>query len=180
MLITYPIAHHWLTGFVFIVEKNADISNFEFYSHECTLCVTSVCWEICGLNGLYLMRGTKINWHLINPCRKFGHGLAINSWHPAARENVKVYEIECCNLMEYSCNHCGALKFSSASVLSNHQRNIAYFSSQRNLEHTCKWVKNTNPQAFEPAQGLQQENLQQSTFSFPSLVMVGLMLPLSF
>ncbi len=56
--------------------------------------------------------------------------------------------------MEYSCDHCGALKFSSTSALSNHQRNIACFSSQRNLEHTCKRVKNTNPQAFELAQGL--------------------------
>ncbi len=67
---------------------------------------------------------------------------------------MKVYEIECCNSMEYSCNHCGTLKFSSASALSNHQRSIAYFSSQRNLEHTCKRVKSTNPQAFEPTQGL--------------------------
>jgi acyl CoA:acetate/3-ketoacid CoA transferase alpha subunit len=81
--------------------------------------------------------------------------------------------------MEYNCNHCGALKFNSVSALSNHQHKIIYFSSQRNLEHTCKRVKSTNLQAFEPTQGLQQENLQQSTFSFPSLVMVGLMLLLS-
>ncbi len=67
---------------------------------------------------------------------------------------MKVYEIECCSSMEYSNNCCGALKFSSASVLSNHQRSIACFSSQRNLEHTCKQVKSTNPQAFEPVQGV--------------------------
>ncbi len=58
---------------------------------------------------------------------------------------MKVYEIECCNSIEYNYNHCGALKFSSTSVFSNHQRNIVCFSSQRNLEHTCKWVNNTNP-----------------------------------
>ncbi len=57
--------------------------------------------------------------------------------------------------MEYSCNHCGALKFSTTSAFSNHQRSIACFASQKNLEHTCKQVKNTNPQAFERAQGLQ-------------------------
>ncbi len=67
---------------------------------------------------------------------------------------MKVYEIECCNSMEYSCNRCGALKFSSASALSNYQRCIACFSSQRNLEHTCKRVKSTNLQVFEPTQGL--------------------------
>jgi hypothetical protein len=67
---------------------------------------------------------------------------------------VKVYEIKCFSSMEYNCNRCGALKFSSASALSNHQRSIACFSSQRNLEHTCKRVKSTNLQAFEPAQGL--------------------------
>jgi hypothetical protein len=106
VLITYPITHHWLMGSIFIVEKDADISNFEFYSHECT-CVTSVCWEICGLSGVCLMKGAKIKWHLINLCRKFGHGSAINSWHLVATENVKVYEIECCSSMEYSCNHCG-------------------------------------------------------------------------
>jgi hypothetical protein len=154
VFITYPIAHHWLTSSIFIVKKDADISNFEFYSHECTLCVASVCWEICGLSGLCLMRVVEIKWHLINPCRKFGNGLAINSWHLATRENVKVHEIKCCTSMEYSCNLCGALKFSSTSGLSNHQRSIVYFSSQRNLENTCKWVKNTNPQAFEPTQGL--------------------------
>ncbi len=154
MFIIYPIAHHWVTSSFFIVKKDANISNFEFYSHECTLCVASVCWEICGLSGLCLMRVVEIKWHLINPCRKFGNGLAINSWHLATRENVKVHEIKCCTSMEYSCNHCGALKFSSTSGLSNHQRSIVYFSSQRNLENTCKWVKNTNPQAFEPTQGL--------------------------
>jgi hypothetical protein len=75
--------------------------------------------------------------------------------------------------MEYSCNRCGALKFSSASALSNHQRSIACFSSQRNLEHTCKRVKSTNPQAFESAQGLQQENLQQEDqFDFDNLVSI--------
>jgi hypothetical protein len=153
MFITYPIAHHWLMGSIFIIDKDADISNFEFYFHECTLCVTNVCWEICGLSGLCLMRGVEM--YLINPCRKFGHGSAINSWHPAIRENVKVYEIECCSSMECSCNRCGALQFSSASALLNHQRNIVCFSSQRNLEHTCKQVKSTNLQTFEPTQGLQ-------------------------
>ncbi len=150
-----------INGFYLHSRKNADISNFEFYSHECTLCVASVCWEICVLGGLCLTTGDEIKWHLINLCKKFGHGLAINSWHLATRENVKVYEIKCWSSMEYICNHCGALKFSSASALSNHQRSIVCFSSQRNLEHTCKQVKSTNPQAFEPAQGLQQENLQQ-------------------
>jgi hypothetical protein len=137
VFITYLIAHHWLTSSVFIVEKDADISNFEFYSHECTLCQTSVCWEICGLSDLCLMRGAEMKWHLINLCKKFGHGSTINSWHLVARKNVKVYEIECCSSMEYSCNRCGALKFSSASAFSNHQHSIVCFSSQRNLEHTC-------------------------------------------
>jgi len=154
VLNTYLIAHHWFIVYVFIVEKDADISNFEFYSHACTLCVTSVCWEICGLSGLCLMKGAEIKWHLINPCRKFGHRSAINSWHPTVRENVKVHEIKCCSSMEYNCNRCGALKFSSASALSNHQHNIACFSFQRNLEHTCKRIKSTNPRAFEPTQGL--------------------------
>ncbi len=146
MLIIHPITHHWLTCSFFIVEKDADISKFQFYSHECTLCVANVCWEICGLNGLCLTKWVEIKWHLINPCKKFGH--------PIARENVKVYEIKCCSSMEYSCNRCEALKFSSTSVFSNYPHNIACYSSQRNLEHTCKQVKNTNPQAFEPAQGL--------------------------
>ncbi len=75
--------------------------------------------------------------------------------------------------MEYRCNRCGALKFNSASALSNHQRNIVFFSSQRNMKHTCKWVNNTNPQAFELAQGLQQENLQQEDqFDFDNLVSI--------
>jgi len=154
VFITYPITHHWLTRLCFHCRKNADISNFEFFSHECTLCVASVCWEICGLSGLCLMKGVEIKWHLINLCRKFEHGSDINFWHLAAKKNVNVYEIECCSSKEYSCNHCGALKFSSTNALSNHQRSIACSSSQRNLEHTCKWINNTNPQAFEPTLGL--------------------------
>jgi len=75
--------------------------------------------------------------------------------------------------MEYSCNHCGALKFSCASVLSYHPHNIACFLSQRNLEHTCCQVKSTSPHAFELAQGLQQENLQQEDpFDFDNLVSI--------
>jgi hypothetical protein len=60
VFITYLIAHHWLMSYFFIVENDADISNFEFYYHECTLCVANVYWEICGLNGLFLMKGAKI------------------------------------------------------------------------------------------------------------------------
>jgi hypothetical protein len=41
-----------------------------------------------------------------------------------------------------------------SDVLSNHQRSIICFSSKRSLEHTCKHVNNTNPQAFEPALSL--------------------------
>jgi len=103
---------------------------------------------------------------------KFGHGLTIHSWHPITRENVKVYEIECCSSMEYNCNHCGALKFSRTSVLSNHPLSIFFFIP-RNLEHTCCWVKSTSPQALELAQGLQQKNLQQEDpFDFDSLVSI--------
>jgi hypothetical protein len=41
------------------------------------------------------------------------------------------------------------------------------------LEHTSKRVKSTNPQAFEPTQGLQQENLQQEDqIDFDNLVSI--------
>jgi hypothetical protein len=174
VFITYPITHHWLTGFCLHCRKNANISNFEFFFHECTLCVANVCWEICGLSGLCLMKGAEIKWHLINLCRKFGHGSDINSWHLAAKKNVKVYEIECCSSMEYNCNHCGALKFNSTNVLSNHQRSIVCFSSQRNLEHTCKRVNNTNLQAFELALGTSknQPKCNQSIYDYMRLIVI--------
>ncbi len=84
MLITYPITHHRLTGSIFIVEKDGDISNFEFYFHECTFCGASVCWEICGLGGLCLMRGAEIEVTFGKPLQEIwtwlGHQLLTSSY----------------------------------------------------------------------------------------------------